>query len=141
MASEPITQQGLIQAASQVHYALIKNPSPHCPNVTIWVPWLEYTIGEVRRAFYEGNLPIRSIPTRTLSAFYEMEKRDQDPDYPSSIWNIKNFSSNEEAVAHYGLDVGLEANNQGDIPVLEWHDVKETWWIDLITTQTAEPEA
>ncbi|KAH9929936.1 uncharacterized protein BXZ73DRAFT_78041 [Epithele typhae] len=101
------------------------------------MPWLVFSIGEVRRAFYEGRLRFKSVPTRTLCACYEMENGRQDPAYTPSIWNIQRFSTNAEAAAAYGFDFCLEANDQGDVPVLVWEDVEKKSWIESITPRTA----
>ncbi|KAH9929880.1 uncharacterized protein BXZ73DRAFT_77997 [Epithele typhae] len=132
----PVTQHELAQAASQVHYALLKNPSPHCPNIATWAPWLEFAIGEVRRAFYEGRLRFKSVPSRALYACYEMERGFHDSSYVPCLWDIRQFSSNAEAAEAYGFDFGLEANDQGDVPVLEWKDIEKKSWIECITPRT-----
>ncbi|KAH9921671.1 uncharacterized protein BXZ73DRAFT_79820 [Epithele typhae] len=126
----PVTQHELAQAASQVHYALLKNPSPHCPNIATWAPWLEFAIGEVHRVFYEGRLRFKSVPSRALYACYEMERGFHDSSYVPCLWDIRQFSSNAEAAEAYGFDFGLEANDQGDVPVLEWKDMEKKSWIE-----------
>ncbi|KAH9929934.1 uncharacterized protein BXZ73DRAFT_101996 [Epithele typhae] len=123
------TLEDVSNFASLIHHALLKNPDPQCPNQAAWVPWFHYTVGEIRRARSDG-LPFKTLPKLALAAYYELERGDIDLGYEPSVWRITPHDSNKEAVAHYGFDVGLEVNDDGDVALLPWSALRGREWVE-----------